>query len=82
MSIKGNDELDELAKELERQLDTTNKSYELLKESFKLYEKDEITSEVYAKKLGVVLSNTLLLSLSSAKLLLELKREVDKLRYI
>ena len=77
-----NDILDELAKELERQLDETNKSYELLKESFKLYEKDEITSEEYAKKLGVVLSNTLLLSLSSAKLLLELKKEVDKLRYM
>ncbi|MCP8304940.1 MAG: hypothetical protein H3Z50_05690 [archaeon] len=76
------DKLDELAKELERQLDRTNKSYELLKESFKLYEKDEITSEGYAKKLGEVLSNTLLLSLSSAKLLLELKREVDKLRYM
>ncbi|MCP8310406.1 MAG: DUF1700 domain-containing protein [Candidatus Methylarchaceae archaeon HK01M] len=77
-----NDKLDELAKYLERQLDETNKSYELLKESFKLYEKDEITSEEYAKKLGVVLSNTLLLSLSSAKLLLELKKEVDKLRYM
>ena len=77
-----NDILDELAKELERQFDETNKSYELLKESFKLYEKDEITSEEYAKKLGVVLSNTLLLSLSSAKLLLELKKEVDKLRYM
>jgi len=74
------DELDKLAEEVREDLDGTIRTYERFKEFIKLFEKGDITESRALIEQNRFIGTAIVLSKTSARLLLELKKEVDKLR--